>query len=89
MKKGGANLIIAEKVSVPVIITKRGDLIGYGFTKDNYYEIALIFRLGYDISINSKEWAVEMNNFCSYAKAFMSYHYEHYYIFDMYIAPAL
>jgi len=76
MKNGGENLIIAEKVSIPAIATKRGDLIGYGFITENYYAVAMVFQMGYDISVNSKEWAVEMNNFRSYAKAFMSYHYE-------------
>jgi len=76
MKKGGENLVIAEKVSIPTIVTKRGDLIGYGFITDNYYGIALVFQLGYDISVNSTEWAVEMNNFRNYAREFMSYHYE-------------
>ena len=76
MKNGGENLLIAEKVSIPTIATKRGDLIGYGFITENYYGMALVFQLGYDISINSMEWAVEMNNFRSYAKEFMSYHYE-------------
>ncbi|MEN8229633.1 MAG: hypothetical protein ABFS38_15845 [Bacteroidota bacterium] len=76
MKKGGDNLVIAEKVSISTIATKRGDLIGYGFITDSYYAVAMVFQLGYDISVNSKEWAVEMNNFRNYAKEFMSYHYE-------------
>lgn len=76
MKKGGENLMIAEKVSIPTIATKRGDLIGYGFITENYYGLAIIFQLGYDISVNSKEWTSEMSNFRNYAKEFMSYHYE-------------
>jgi len=76
MKKGGENMVIGEKVSVPTIATKRGDMIGYGFITENYYGIAMVFQLGYDISINSQEWAVEMKNFRNYAKEFMSYHYE-------------
>ncbi len=76
MKKGGENLVIAEKVSIPAIVTKRGDLIGYGFITDTYYGIALVFQLGYDISVNSIDWTVEMSNFRNYAKEFMSYHYE-------------
>ena len=76
LRNGGENLLIAEKVSIPTIATKRGDLVGYGFITENYYGLALAFQLGYDISINSTEWAVEMNNFRSYAKEFMSYHYE-------------
>ncbi len=76
MKNGGDNLLIAEKVSIPIIATKRGDLIGYGFITENYYGLAMVFQLGYDISVNSIEWAVEMSNFRNYAKGFMSYHYE-------------
>ena len=76
MKKEGENIMIAEKVSIPTIVTKRGDLIGYGINTENYDAIALIFQMGYDISVNSKEWAVEMSNFRNYSKEFMSYHYE-------------
>jgi prefoldin subunit 5 len=76
MKKGGDNLIIAEKVSLPIIATKRGDLIGFCYITEQYYTMALIFQLGYDISVNSREWTSEMQNFRNYTKAFMSYHYE-------------
>lgn len=79
MKKGGENIIIAEKVSLPAIATKRGDLIGYGFITDSYFAVAVIFRLGYDISLNSEDWPKEMENFHTYARQFMSYHYEHAY----------
>ena len=76
MKKGGDNLLIAEKVSIPAISTMRGDLIGYGFITPNYYAIALVFQMGYDISLNSRAWEEEMANFRTYARQFMSYHYE-------------
>lgn len=76
MKDGGQDLMIAEKVSIPTIATKRGDLIGHGFITENYYGLALVFQMGYDISVNSREWAVEMSNFRNYTKEFMSYHYE-------------
>jgi len=76
MKNDGDNQVIAEKVSIPSIVTKRGDLIGNGFITENYYGIALIFQLGYDISVNSEEYPAEMANFRNYAKAFMAYHYE-------------
>jgi len=79
LKKGKENLYMAEKVSIPAIATKRGDLIAQGMITENYYGMALVFQMGYDISINSVEWAVEMNSFRSYAKAFMSYHYEQHY----------
>lgn len=76
LKKDGDNLLIAEKVSIPTIATNRGDLIGYGFITETYYGMALIFQMGYDISLNSVDYAPEMTNFRNYAKEFMSYHYE-------------
>jgi prefoldin subunit 5 len=76
MKKDGKDVIIAEKVSLPAIAKKRGDLIGYGYITDSYYAIAVIFRMGYDISLNSEEYKTEMENFHTYARQFMSYHYE-------------
>ena len=76
MRDGGRDLVIAEKVSIPTLATKRGDLIGYGFTTENYDAVALIFQMGYDISVNSREWALEMSNFRNYSREFMSYHYE-------------
>ena len=79
MKKGGNNMIIAEKVSLPHIVTKRGDMIGYCYITEQYYAMAMVFQLGYDISLNSGDFANEMNNFRNYAKEFMSYHYEQFY----------
>jgi peptidoglycan hydrolase CwlO-like protein len=76
MKKDGKEVLIAEKVALPAIAKKRGDLIGYGYITDSYYAIAIIFRLGYDISINSDEYPDEMENFHTYARQYMSYHYE-------------
>ena len=76
MKKGGDNTLIAEKVSMPTIVTKRGDLIGLCYITEQYYAMAMVFQLGYDISLNSRDWTSEMKNFRNYAKEFMSYHYE-------------
>lgn len=76
MKNGGNNLIIAEKVSIPAIASKRGDLVGYAYITDQNYNMALVFQLGYDISLNSTDWPTEMGSMRNYAKAFMTYHYE-------------
>ncbi|RPI41210.1 MAG: hypothetical protein EHM46_06745 [Bacteroidetes bacterium] len=76
MRKDGEQVLIAEKVSMPVIASKRGDLIGYGFATENYNAMALVFQLGYDISVNRGEWPMEMGNLRNFAKEFMSYHYE-------------
>lgn len=76
MRNEGSDQVIAEKVSIPIIITMRGDLIGRGFITENYNGLAMVFQLGYDISLNSRDYPVEMKNFRDYARSFMSYHYE-------------
>ncbi len=76
LKKEGDNIVMGEKVSIPSIATKRGDLVGKGYITETYYGVALIFQLGYDISLNSIDFTPEMQNFRNYAKEFMSYHYE-------------
>jgi len=79
LKKGGEHLLIAEKVSLPAITTKRGDLIGSCQIKEQYYAMSVIFKLGYDISVNTAEWPTEMESLRNYVKAFMAYHYEQVY----------
>lgn len=79
MKKDGENLMIAEKVSLLSIVAKRGDLIGYAFNGPTNNALALVFRMGYDISLNSVEYESEMEKFRNYARQFMAFHYEQVY----------
>jgi len=76
MKKEDDDLYIAEEVSLPSISIRRGDLIAYFFETDNYKALAIAFRLGYDISLDSDMWPDEMNHLHDYARAFMAFHYE-------------
>ncbi len=76
LKKAGEHLMLGEMLSIPSISTNRGDLIGKGFITETYYGVALVFKLGYDISLNSAKWELEMKNFRNYAREFMSYHYK-------------
>ena len=76
LKKAGEHLMLGEMLSIPSISTNRGDLIGKGFMTETYYGVALVFKLGYDISLNSVKWEPEMKNFRNYAREFMSYHYK-------------
>ena len=76
LKKGGDNTLIAEKVSLPAVTTLRGDLIGTCIITEQYYSVAVVFKLGYDISLNSKDWQKEMESLRNYVKAFMAFHYE-------------
>ena len=79
LKKGGDNTLIAEKVSFPAVCMKRGDLIGYTRITEQYYSMAIVFKLGYDISLSTTEWPEEMEKLKHYVKSFMSYHYEQVY----------
>ena len=79
LKNGGENILIAEKISLPNISTKRGDLIAYAYDNNMYNAFAVAFQLGYDISLNSKEFKVEMGTLRNYTKEFMTYLYAHHY----------
>lgn len=79
LKKEGDDMLIAEKVSLPALTTKRGDLIGICRITEQYYSMAVIFRMGYDITLSTAEWAAEMENLRQYVKSFMTYHYEQVY----------
>lgn len=76
LKKEGDDILIAEKVSLPAISTKRGDLIAYCRITEQFYSMAIIFRLGYDISISRETYPEEMESMRHYVKEFMSFHYE-------------
>jgi hypothetical protein len=79
LKKDGDNILIAEKVSLPAITIKRGDLIGYSRITEQYYSMAIVFKLGYDITLSTTDWPKEMENLRHYVKAFMTFHYEQVY----------
>ena len=79
LKKNGDDMLIAEKVSLPAITTKRGDLIGLCRITEQYYSMAVIVKLGYDVSLSTKEWPKEMESFRHYVKAYMTFHYEQVY----------
>ena len=79
LKKEGDDMLIAEKVSLPAITTKRGDLIGLCQVTEQYYSMAIIFKLGYDISLSTEEYPTEMESMRHYMKSFMTFHYERIY----------
>jgi len=76
MKKEDDNLYMAEEVSIPSISLYRGDLLAYFMETDSHKSLAVAFRLGYDISLDSKMWADDMKNLRAFTKAFMAWHYE-------------
>lgn len=76
MKKEDNNLYMAEEVSIPSISLYRGDLIAYFTETGGHKALAVAFRLGYDISLDSENWTDDMENLRSFTKAFMALHYE-------------
>ena len=79
LKKDGDDMLIAEKVSLPAVTTKRGDLIGICRITQQYYSMAVVVKLGYDVSLGTSEWPDEMASLHHYVKNFMTYHYEQVY----------
>lgn len=78
-KKEGDDMLIAEEASIPAVTTKRGDLIGICRITEQYYSMAIIFKLGYDVTLSTSEWSTEMENLRQYVKGFMIFHYEQVY----------
>jgi len=79
MKKSGSNILIAEEVFIPNISSKRGDFIGYAYATSTHNVMATVFQIGYDISLNTRDWSLEMGNLRNYTKEFMSYLYDRFY----------
>ncbi|MBN2698034.1 MAG: hypothetical protein JXR52_04360 [Bacteroidales bacterium] len=79
IKKEEDRFYMAEKVFIPSISSKRGDMIAYGIPSSMHNDMAVIFRLGYDISLNSTEWGTEMVNLRNYTREFMSFLYNNFY----------
>ncbi len=79
LKKEGDEILIAEKVSLPAVTTKRADLIGICRITQQYYSMAVIVKLGYDVSLSTAEWPTEMASLHHYVKDFMIFHYEQVY----------
>ncbi|PID91031.1 MAG: hypothetical protein CSA96_10420 [Bacteroidetes bacterium] len=75
-RKDGSNTMVAEKASIPALTTKRGDMIAHDYTSGSHETVILVFRMGYDICLDSQDWNPEMQNFRTWAKSFMAYHYQ-------------
>ncbi len=70
---------LLKRYPCPPLQPNRGDLIGLCRVTEQYYSMAIIFKMGYDISLSTKEWPTEMENMRHYVKAFMTFHYERVY----------
>ena len=79
MKKEDDLLYMSEEVTVPRITALRGDLIAYAFSASGHNDLAIVYKLGYDISLNTMLWSAEMGNLRSLTKEFMLQLYSNYY----------
>jgi hypothetical protein len=79
IKKENNQTFIIEEVDLPHFSVKRGDLKTYLVPTDSVNVMAFSFLLGYDISINSRDYPKEMAELKKIVINFMEFHYHEYY----------
>jgi len=79
MKKEDDMLYVAEKVSVPRISALRADMMAYAFNANGHSDLAFVYKLGYDLSLNTELWPADMGNLRSITKEFMLQLYSEFY----------
>ena len=75
----GKNEELLEKVSIPQVTDKRGDLRLTFYTEGTRSKMGLSLILGYDIWINPKDYPEEMERLRNFARDYLRFHYTQYY----------
>lgn len=70
-KKRGRDMMVAKEVSIPSIASHQGDLKTKFFTEGNQTKMAIAFQTGYDMALNTRENADEMNNLRRFTRNFV------------------
>lgn len=70
---------ILEKISLPQVTDKRGDLRLAFYTDGGQNRMGLSFFLGYDVWINPHDYPEEMVRLRQFTRDYLRYHYMHYY----------
>jgi len=78
-KSDGKNEELLEKVSIPQITDKRGDLRLTFYSEGAENKLGLSFLLGYDVWINPDDYPDEMERLRKFTREYLRYHYTHYY----------
>ncbi len=78
-RNDGKNEEIIEKVSIPQVTDKRGDLRITFFAEDGRNKLGLSLLLGYDVWINPDDYPKEMERLKQFTRDYLRFHYAHYY----------
>ena len=78
-RNDGKNEEILEKVSIPQVTDKRGDLRITFYTEDSRNKLGLSLLLGYDVWINPDDYPQEMERLKQFTIDYLRFHYVHYY----------
>jgi hypothetical protein len=78
-RSDGKNEEFLEKVSIPQVTDKRGDLRLTFYTEGDRNKLGLSLLLGYDVWINPDDYPAEMGRLKQFAKDYLRFHYTEYY----------
>ena len=78
-RNDGKNEEILEKISIPQVTDKRGDLRLTFYTEGDRNKLGLSFLLGYDVWINPDDYPQEMDRLRQFTRDYLRFHYVHYY----------
>jgi len=78
-KNNGQDEELLEKVSIPQVTDKRGDLRLTFFTEGTQTKLGLSLMLGYDVWINPNDYLEEMEKLKHLARDYLRFHYTEYY----------
>ncbi|GAB4135193.1 MAG: hypothetical protein OHK0045_25820 [Raineya sp.] len=78
-KKNGKHALIVAEANIPQITTRRGDLHVQFSDNTGRPEMAIAFMMGYDIYLNSRDNAPEMERFKEFFANFLMDYYKGFY----------
>ena len=78
-RNDGKNEEILQKVSIPEVTDKRGDLRLTFYTEGNQNKMGLSLLLGYDVWINPDDYPKEMDRLKKFTRDYLRFHYSEYY----------
>ncbi len=75
MGNDGKSALLAQKVNVPTLSSKKGDLKATYFTDRDSAYLGVSFILGYEIFINSENYPEEMKKLREFVRGYQEYHF--------------
>ncbi len=78
-RDNGKSEELLEKVSIPQVTDKRGDLRLTFFTEGSQTKMGISLMLGYDVWINPEDYGEEMERLRHFSRDYLRYHYTEYY----------